>query len=67
MTCSDDNSLAVIDKAELLRNEQYRPKHLAGHTKAVNRVAPMGSDAIWSVSRDLSIKLVESLLLYYCS
>lgn len=68
-TCSDDQSIALVNITSLCRDSNYRPITLKGHQKAVNKlvfVPPSQGDSLklWSASRDLSIRLVRALRIW---
>ena len=60
LTCSDDKNIAIVGLDNIL-DDNYVPKFLIGHSKAVNRVISSNSWA-WSASRDLSLKFVSSAI-----
>lgn len=59
ITCGDDKRIAILDLKDMLVKEEFVPRYLAGHTKAVNRVMSVQQD-LWSCSRDLSIRKVRA-------
>jgi WD40 repeat protein len=61
VSCSDDKTIALFS---VDRSEQLKPRYCIGHKKAVNKVK-LTKDAIWSCSRDLSIRKVTKYLLIY--
>eukprot|EP01038_Epipyxis_sp_PR26KG_P004742 gene4742-6653_t len=57
ISCSDDTSIAVSNRLELLTNKSYSSNYMYGHSKAVNRVIiDNDKNYIWTASRDLSLK-----------
>lgn len=60
ITCGDDRRIAILNLNSMLKNKNYVPHYLDGHSKAVNRVFRSSSGShIWSCSRDLSIRMVR--------
>ena len=64
-TCGDDNQIVMTDLHSLLYNKQSSlssPSHsinYKGHTRAVNKIH-MKSQMLFSVSRDLTLRMVRS-------
>lgn len=60
-SCSDDKTISLTDRSQLLPNQQENPSKLTGHDKAVNRVHfDSHNGFLYSASRDLSVQLVRS-------
>jgi hypothetical protein len=68
LTSGEDNKVSILALDKLKADTLYNPRVLLGHSKAVNRVLydeAMG--VVWSGSRDLSVKMVISVLFYLSS
>jgi len=61
-TCGDDNQIVMTDLHSLLYSEQSSSSHsinYKGHTRAVNKIH-LKSQMLFSVSRDLTLRMVRS-------